>query len=111
MPLAYAIHASFTQAAHASLMDEAAVTDDVRARLRKVEGQLRGVRRMVSNDRPCVETLTQITAVQGALDEVALELLERHVRRCDDNGCDPASIDELVRAVAELRRPAVSYSV
>lgn len=52
------------------------------ARLRKVEGQVRGVTRMVDNDRYCIDVLTQISAITRALQEVALGLLDDHVRHC-----------------------------
>lgn len=52
------------------------------ARLHKVEGQIRGVTRMVEDDRYCIDVLTQITAVNRALQEVALGLLDDHVRHC-----------------------------
>ncbi len=52
------------------------------ARLHKVEGQIRGVTRMVEDDRYCIDVLTQITAINRALQEVALGLLDDHVRHC-----------------------------
>lgn len=52
------------------------------ARLRKIEGQVRGVSRMVDNDRYCIDVLTQISAITRALQEVALGLLDDHVRHC-----------------------------
>jgi CsoR family transcriptional regulator, copper-sensing transcriptional repressor len=52
------------------------------ARLHKVEGQVRGLGRMVEQDRYCVDVLTQIAAVTRALQEVALGLLDDHVRHC-----------------------------
>lgn len=51
-------------------------------RLARVEGQVRGVRGMVEDDRPCVDVLTQINAAQAALDKIALGLLDGHVRHC-----------------------------
>ena len=52
------------------------------ARLHRVEGQVRGVTRMVTEDRYCMDVLTQISAVTHALQEVALGLLDDHVRHC-----------------------------
>ncbi|WP_149182590.1 metal-sensitive transcriptional regulator [Streptomyces sp. TRM49041] len=52
------------------------------ARLHKVEGQVRGITRMVDDDRYCIDILTQISAVTRALQEVALGLLDDHVRHC-----------------------------
>lgn len=51
-------------------------------RLNRVEGQVRGVAQMIENDRYCVDVLTQVAAVQSALDAVALQLLEDHTRGC-----------------------------
>jgi DNA-binding FrmR family transcriptional regulator len=51
-------------------------------RLRRIEGQVRGVQRMVEEDRYCIDVITQITAVQAALEKVALGLLDGHTRHC-----------------------------
>jgi DNA-binding FrmR family transcriptional regulator len=51
-------------------------------RLNRIEGQVRGVARMVEDDRYCVEVITQLAAVRAALDAVALHLLEDHTRGC-----------------------------
>jgi len=52
------------------------------ARLRRIEGQVRGVQRMVDEDRYCIDVVTQINAARAALDKVALGLLDGHVRHC-----------------------------
>jgi CsoR family transcriptional regulator, copper-sensing transcriptional repressor len=51
-------------------------------RLHRVEGQVRGIERMVEDERYCVDILTQIAAVRTALERVGLELLDGHVRHC-----------------------------
>ncbi|MFD8563586.1 metal-sensitive transcriptional regulator [Streptosporangium canum] len=51
-------------------------------RLRRVEGQVRGLQRMVEDDKYCIDTLTQVSAVTSALRSFALSLLEDHVARC-----------------------------
>jgi DNA-binding FrmR family transcriptional regulator len=56
--------------------------DQLQARLRRIEGQVRGVEGMVDEDRYCIDVLTQISAIQAALDKVALGLLDDHVRHC-----------------------------
>ena len=75
-------------------------------RLRRVEGQVRGVARMVEEDRYCIDVLTQISAVQAALDKVALGLLDGHARHCVVGGNGPGSeeerTDELMAAVGRL---------
>lgn len=55
---------------------------DVRARLSRIEGQVRGIERMVDEDRYCIDILTQVNAVKAAIDKVALSLLEDHVEHC-----------------------------
>jgi len=56
--------------------------DDLRARLRKVEGQVRGVQRMVEEDVYCIDILTQIAAAESAMKKVAVLLLEDHLGHC-----------------------------
>jgi CsoR family transcriptional regulator, copper-sensing transcriptional repressor len=56
--------------------------DQLLARLKRVEGQVRGLSGMVEADRYCIDILTQISAVQAALDKVALGLLDNHAQHC-----------------------------
>jgi CsoR family transcriptional regulator, copper-sensing transcriptional repressor len=56
--------------------------DDVQSRLAKIEGQVRGLQRMVNDDRYCIDIITQISAVQSGLRKVAVELLDDHIRHC-----------------------------
>ncbi len=83
--------------------------DELLKRLARVEGQLRGVAKMVEADRYCIDVLTQISAAQAALDKVALGLLDGHVRVCmAEDGAAPADpgegADELMGAVGRLMR-------
>jgi CsoR family transcriptional regulator, copper-sensing transcriptional repressor len=81
-----------------------ATKDQLQKRLKRIEGQVRGVQGMVDEDRYCIDVLTQISAVQAALDKVALGLLDDHARHCLA-GSDPAEkTDELMAAVARLMR-------
>ena len=76
-------------------------------RLRRIEGQVRGLQRMVEQDAYCIDVLTQISAVQAALDKVALGLLDEHARHCvvEGHGGEPAEMtDELMAAVGRLMR-------
>jgi DNA-binding FrmR family transcriptional regulator len=59
-----------------------ATKDQLVKRLRRVEGQVRGVQKMVEDDRYCIDVLTQISAIEAALDKVALGLLHDHARTC-----------------------------
>ena len=77
-------------------------------RLRRIEGQVRGVERMVEEDRYCIDIVTQISAIQAALDKVALGLLDDHARHCIIGGASDAQPeelkDELMAAVGRLLR-------
>lgn len=85
-----------------------ATKDGLLNRLRRIEGQTRGIQKMVEDDRYCIDVLTQIAAVQAALDKVALGLLDGHVQHCVVEGHGPGSpgelIDELMAAVGRLVR-------
>ena len=59
-----------------------ATKDQLLKRLRRIEGQVRGIEGMVDDDRYCIDVITQIGAVQAALDKVALGLLDDHARHC-----------------------------
>jgi DNA-binding FrmR family transcriptional regulator len=77
------------------------------ARLRRIEGQIRGIEGMVDDDRYCIDILTQISAAQAALDKVALGLLDGHAHTCVI-GAKPSQQDErteeMMAAVARLLR-------
>jgi DNA-binding FrmR family transcriptional regulator len=81
---------------------------DLHKRLHRIEGQVRGIEKMVEEDRYCIDVLTQISAVQAALDKVALGLLDEHARHCVVEGNaegTPAELtDEMMGAVARLLR-------
>lgn len=81
--------------------------DQLLARLRRIEGQVRGVQRMVEEDRYCIDVITQITAIDAALDKVALGLLDGHAQHCVlDAGQDEREekTEELMSAVGRLLR-------
>ncbi len=85
-----------------------ATKDQLQTRLARIEGQVRGIDRMVEDDRYCIDILTQISAVQAALDKVALGLLDGHVRHCVAEGAEEGKGDamstELMAAVGRLMR-------
>ena len=81
--------------------------DDLLRRLARVEGQIRGVTRMVEEDRYCIDVLTQINSIQAALDKVSLGLLDDHARHCLIGGhggpTDPdEQVHELMGAVGRM---------
>ena len=85
-----------------------ATKEQLNKRLARIEGQVRGVSRMVDEDRYCIDVVTQISAIQAALDKVALGLLDGHARHCVVEGRAEGSpeelSDELMAAVGRLMR-------
>ena len=74
-------------------------------RLARIEGQVRGLQRMVDDDRYCIDVITQISAVQAALDKVALGLLDGHARTgvvSRDENAESDRTEELMAAVERL---------
>lgn len=84
-------------------------TAELRCRLRRVEGQVSGILRMVEDDRSCQDILVQVAAARAALDAVAGRLVEREVRSLV-HGEHP-DVDRLVDAVLELTRIAARQPV
>ena len=81
--------------------------DELLNRLARVEGQVRGVRGMVEEDRYCIDVLTQINATRAALDKIGLGLLDGHARHClagEGEGPESteAQADELMGAVGRM---------
>lgn len=79
--------------------------DDVLARLRRIEGQVRGIHRMVQEDAYCIDVLTQITAASNALKKVAVGLLDDHIRHCVvDDSREGAGNDRIAEATKAIER-------
>jgi DNA-binding FrmR family transcriptional regulator len=84
--------------------------DDYLQRLRRIEGQVRGLQRMVDEDTYCIDILTQVAAVSKALQGVAVGLLDEHLRHCvaDAAAADPAQgaekLGEATKAIERLLR-------
>ncbi len=84
--------------------------DDYLKRLRRIEGQARGLQRMVDEEKYCIDILTQISAMTKALQAVSLGLLEEHMQHCVLDAARAgeaegrAKIDEAVEAIARLVR-------
>jgi DNA-binding FrmR family transcriptional regulator len=86
-------------------------TKALQNRLRRIEGQVRGLQRMVDEDAYCVDVLTQVSAVQTALEQVAVQVLDAHVRHCvadavggDDEVAASERLDELMTAVRRFAK-------
>jgi DNA-binding FrmR family transcriptional regulator len=77
--------------------------EDMLARLRRIEGQVRGLQRMVENDDYCIDILTQITAASNALKKVAVGLLDGHIRHCVANQTEQGK-DMITEATAAIER-------
>jgi CsoR family transcriptional regulator, copper-sensing transcriptional repressor len=78
--------------------------DDVLARLRRIEGQIRGLQRMVDEDIYCIDILTQITAASNALKKTAVALLDDHIRHCVTDPDKHADRDMVSEATAAIER-------
>jgi Uncharacterized protein conserved in bacteria len=81
---------------------------DLQDRLRRIEGQVRGLQRMIDEDTYCIDILTQLSSVSAALKAVGMGLLDGHVRHCVaesiEQGKGDAKIEELMAAVARLAK-------
>ena len=83
------------------------INEEVKAnallRLRKIEGQIKGISKMIDEEKYCIDVINQITAAQRALDQVALAIMKRHVESCVSSavkeGKGSGKIDELMDAI------------
>jgi DNA-binding FrmR family transcriptional regulator len=73
----------------------------IEARLSRIEGQVRGIRKMVDEDRYCIDVLTQVSAAQSALESVALLLLRDHTQHCVAEAIRSGDGAEKVRELSE----------
>ena len=82
--------------------------EDLRARLRRIEGQVRGLQRMVEEDQYCIDILTQLNSATAALRAVGMGLLDDHVRHCVreslEQGTGDEKVEELIAAVARFAK-------
>jgi len=84
--------------------------DDYRVRLRRIEGQVRGLQRLIDDDTYCIDVLTQISSVTKALQGVGVGLLDEHIRHCvrgavqEGGAGGDAKIEEAVAAIERLLR-------
>lgn len=76
-------------------------------RLRRIEGQVRGIQRMVTEDAYCTDILTQVSAIQSALNGFSKELLERHIRTCvveDIRNGEEEVVSDLVKTIQKMMK-------
>lgn len=77
------------------------------ARMRRIEGQARGIARMIEEDRYCVDIVQQLTALSAAADEVALRMLEEHIKGCVADAIREERGEEAIQELMEVLRRAI----
>ena len=82
----------------------AADKDNLLLRLSRIEGQIRGISRMIEEDRYCVDVLQQIASMQSAADAVAMILLENHVKGCVADGLRSGNEERVEEVVGVIRK-------
>ena len=87
-------------------------TADTLRRLRRIEGQVRGIQRMLEQCRECGDVLTQLMAIRSGLDEVSLQIIDLHIERCvlDGIDVDGSKRSELQRALRLMARVPAGLS-
>ncbi|MCG3083335.1 metal-sensing transcriptional repressor [Anoxybacillus sp. LAT_35] len=76
--------------------------ESIMKRLKRIEGQVRGVQKMVEDNRYCIDILVQISAITAALNKVGLNLLERHVSHCVSKAIREGSGEESIRELMDV---------
>ena len=79
-------------------------------RLHRIEGQVRGIERMIEDDRYCIDILTQISAVNTALESLAFQLLDQHVKHCVAGAFASGNKKEMARKTTELLEAVHRFS-
>lgn len=82
--------------------------DDLLARLRKIEGQVRGIQKMIQEDRYCVDILPQFTSIKSALTKVELSLLESHTRGCVVDAIAGGGGEQKIEELIQVIRASIS---
>ncbi len=78
--------------------------EDMLARLRRIEGQTRGLQRMIEEDKYCIDIITQVSSVQAALEKVTLMLIENHMKGCMVEAVQQGKGDEKISEVMSVLR-------
>ena len=97
-------------------MGERTLEDDIATRLRRIEGQVRGIQRMLEDGRECEDMLTQTMAIRSAIDYVGARLMEYHLDRCLLEGfdCDEERMTQLrgaLRLWTKFGQPAPAMAI
>lgn len=80
---------------------------DLLARLKKVEGQVRGVQKMIDEDRYCMDILVQLAAIKSAINSIGLMILEGHTKSCVKNAIQSGSGEEAINEMMGVLRSFV----
>ena len=80
---------------------------DILARLRKMEGQLKGIQRMIEDERYCIDIVQQLTALSAAVDEVSLLILQGHIEGCVTDAIRQQHGEEHIKELMETLRKAM----
>lgn len=83
--------------------------DDLLKRLRRAEGQVRGIQRMVDSDTYCIDILTQVSAATKALENVALALLDDHLAHCVAEAAREGALSQTTRSKKPLQQSRASF--
>jgi CsoR family transcriptional regulator, copper-sensing transcriptional repressor len=73
-------------------------------RLRRIEGQVRGLQRMIEEDKYCIDIITQVSSVQAALEQVSIALMENHLRHCVTDAIQGGDGEAKIQEVMEVLR-------
>ena len=78
------------------------VKDDVMRRLKKIEGQVKGIQRMIDEDKYCVDILTQVAAVKAAINKVGTMVFENHTRQCLKKAALESNEEDMIKDIVSL---------
>lgn len=78
--------------------------DRTLTRLRRIEGQVRGLQRMIEEDKYCIDIITQVSSVQAALEQVSIALMENHMRHCVAEAIQEGNGEAKIQEVMEVLR-------
>lgn len=97
-------------------MEPRPLADDIATRLRRIEGQVRGIQKMMEEQRECEDILTQMMAIRSALDQAGARMMEYHLERCLLEGfdCDEermASLREALKLWTRFGQPAPAMAI
>lgn len=76
--------------------------DQLITRLKRIEGQVRGIQNMIENERYCLDILTQISAINAAMNKVGLHLLEKHTQHCVSDAIKDGDGEEAIQELMEV---------